>query len=66
MKPDLYQIDAFIKEVFKGNPAAVVPLYQWLPSHILQSIAQKNNLSETVFFCPNRKYFDIRWFTPNG
>ena len=32
----------------------------------MQSIAQENNLSETAFFCPNGKYFDIRWFTPNG
>ena len=66
MKLDLYQIDAFAKEVFEGNPAAVVPLDQWLSPPIMQSIAQENNLSETAFFCPNGKYFDIRWFTPNG
>ena len=30
MKLDLYQVDAFAKEVFEGNPAAVVPLDQWL------------------------------------
>ena len=66
MKLDLYQIDAFAKEVFEGNPAAVVPLDQWLSPQIMQSIAQENNLSETAFFCPNGKYFDIRWFTPNG
>mgnify|MGYP003304788192 CR=1 FL=1 len=44
MKLDLYQIDAFAKEVFEGNPAAVVPLDQWLSPQIMQSIAQENNL----------------------
>ena len=66
MKLDLYQVDAFTKEVFKGNPAAVVPLDQWLSPQNMQYIAQENNLSETAFFCPNGKYFDIRWFTPIG
>ena len=66
MKLDLYQVDAFAREVFKGNPAAVVPLDQWLSPQIMQSIAQENNLSETAFFCQNGKHFDIRWFTPRG
>ena len=66
MKLDLYQVDAFAKEVFKGNPAAVVPLDRWLSAQDMQSIARENNLSETAFFCPNGEYFDIRWFTPNG
>ena len=66
MKLDLYQVDAFAKKVFTGNPAAVVPLDHWLSHQKMQSIAQENNLSETAFFCPNGKYFDIRWFTPNG
>ena len=26
----LYQVDAFANEVFKGNPAAVIPLDAWL------------------------------------
>ena len=66
MKLDLYQVDAFAEEVFKGNPAAVVPLDQWLSAQDMQSIALENNLSETAFFCPNGEHFDIRWFTPNG
>ena len=57
MKLELYQIDAFAKEVFEGNPAAVVPLDQWLSPQIMQSIAQENNLSETAFFLSKREIF---------
>jgi PhzF family phenazine biosynthesis protein len=64
MELDLYQIDAFTGEVFKGNPAAVCPLNEWLPDKILQSIAIENNLSETAFFVPEGEGFHIRWFTP--
>jgi len=63
----LYQIDAFSDKLFGGNPAAVIPLEQWLPDTLMQDIAMENNLSETVFFVPSKKEgidFDIRWFTP--
>ena len=50
VKLDLYQIDAFANKIFEGNPAAVIPLDQWLPNEVMQSIAQENNLSETAFF----------------
>ena len=33
----IYQIDAFTNTVFKGNPAAVVPLEKWLPTETLNS-----------------------------
>lgn len=65
MKLPLYQIDAFAKKTFQGNPAAVVPLESWLPDETLQSIAAENNLSETAFFVPNGDTFHLRWFTPN-
>ena len=42
MKLDLYQVDAFAKEVFKGNPAAVVPLDQWLSPQNMQAIVVTN------------------------
>ncbi|MFO7559172.1 MAG: PhzF family phenazine biosynthesis protein [Desulfobacterales bacterium] len=64
MELDLYQIDAFTGEVFKGNPAAVCPLDEWLPDQVLQSIATENNLSETAFYVPEGDRFHIRWFTP--
>jgi len=64
MELDLFQIDAFAGEVFKGNPAAVCPLDEWLPDQVLQSIATENNLSETAFYVPEGEGFHIRWFTP--
>ena len=64
MKLNIYQVDAFAETVFSGNPAAVIPLGDWLPDEILQHIALENNLSETAFFVPTQTGFHIRWFTP--
>jgi PhzF family phenazine biosynthesis protein len=65
----LYQIDAFTNKLFGGNPAAVIPLQEWLTTEQMQQLAMENNLSETVFFVPPKDKsadydFDIRWFTP--
>lgn len=66
MQLPLFQIDAFAEQSFQGNPAAVVPLQNWLPDHTLQAIASENNLSETAFFIPvDNGAYHIRWFTPN-
>ncbi|WP_167619017.1 PhzF family phenazine biosynthesis protein [Maribellus sediminis] len=64
MKLTIYQVDAFAENVFEGNPAAVIPLENWLPDETMQNIALENNLSETAFFCPTENGFQIRWFTP--
>lgn len=64
MKLKIYQVDAFSSEVFKGNPAAVCFLEEWLDDHLMQGIAKENNLSETAFVVPVEKHFEIRWFTP--
>lgn len=64
MKLQLFQIDAFAQELFRGNPAAVVPLKRWLPDGVLQAIAMENNLSETAFFVPEGDGFHLRWMTP--
>lgn len=64
MKLRLFQIDAFTSKVFRGNPAAVCPLEDWLENRTLQSIAAENNLSETAFFVPTDNGFHLRWFTP--
>ena len=66
MKLTIYQIDAFAEKVFEGNPAAVIPLNEWLPDNTMQAIAEENNLSETAFFVPTNDAFHIRWFTPDG
>jgi PhzF family phenazine biosynthesis protein len=60
-------VDAFADHPFTGNPAAVMPLEQWLPDEILQAIAMENNLSETAFTIPAKDGeadYELRWFTP--
>jgi len=60
----IFQVDAFAEKTFQGNPAAVVPLQEWLPDALLQNIAMENNLSETAYILPRGKDYEIRWFTP--
>jgi PhzF family phenazine biosynthesis protein len=64
MELKVYQVDAFASQVFKGNPAAVCPLTEWLPDSVMQNIAMENNLSETAFYVKEKEGFRIRWFTP--
>lgn len=64
MKLSIYQVDAFAEDVFKGNPAAVIPLEGWIDDSLMQQIAMENNLSETVFFVKTDTGYHIRWFTP--
>jgi PhzF family phenazine biosynthesis protein len=64
MELPIYQVDAFTDTVFRGNPAAICPLQEWLPDHTLQSIASENNLAETAYFVPTGDRFQLRWFTP--
>jgi len=65
----LTQVDAFADRPFTGNPAAVMPLEQWLEDDTLQAIAQENNLAETAFTVvirsPDADY-ELRWFTPTS
>lgn len=64
MERAIYQVDAFADRLFGGNPAAVCPLEAWLPDRVMQDIAAENNLSETAFFVPRGRDYDLRWFTP--
>ncbi len=61
----MYQVDAFSHELFKGNPAAVIILEEWLDESVMQNIAMENNLAETAFVKRlDPTNFEIRWFTP--
>lgn len=64
MSLPIFQVDAFSDELFKGNPAAVVPLQDWIPDDKMQHIAAENNLSETAFFAKEGEGYRLRWFTP--
>lgn len=62
-----FQVDAFAERPLTGNPAAVMPLEEWLDDATLQAIAAENNLSETAFTVPSQRDdadYDLRWFTP--
>ncbi len=60
----IFYVDAFTKELFKGNPAAVCILEEWPGDDVLQAIAFENNLSETAFVNLRENPLQIRWFTP--
>jgi len=61
----MYQVDAFTQQLFKGNPAAVLVLGDWLDDALMQNIALENNLAETAFVKRiDDENYQIRWFTP--
>ena len=61
----LLQVDAFSRDPFGGNPAAVVVLEGPRPAAWLQAVAAEMNLSETAFLLRRGDgRFDLRWFTP--
>jgi PhzF family phenazine biosynthesis protein len=62
----IFQVDAFTDKLFGGNPAAVCPLHEWLPTSLMQKIAAENNLAETAFYIRQESDFELRWFTPES
>ena len=64
MRLPFYQVDAFTGTLFRGNPAGVVLMKDWLSEDTMQAIAAENNLSETAFVRPRGNAFELRWFTP--
>jgi PhzF family phenazine biosynthesis protein len=63
----LYQVDAFTRQPFTGNPAGVVPDATGLTDDQMLLIARELNNSETAFvFPPDEDDHDIRvrFFTP--
>lgn len=63
----VYQVDAFTKEKFLGNPAGVVPNADGLTEPQMQAIARELNNSETAFiFSASDGTHDVRvrFFTP--
>lgn len=64
MRVPIFQVDAFAKNRFGGNPAAVMVLPGFPDDSLLQTIAAENNLAETAFLVPRSGQYDLRWFTP--
>ena len=61
MKIPFYQIDAFSKKIFGGNPAAVCPLESWPTDEILQNMARR-----TIYPKPHSSYKDQKVDTNSG
>ncbi len=63
----VYQIDSFTLELFRGNPAGVVPNADGLTDEQMQIIARELNNSETAFILKPTDYTHqvwVRFFTP--
>ncbi len=61
----IIHIDAFTKQPFKGNPAAVCVLSRHRDDTWMQNVAREMNLSETAFLEKCDDGFNLRWFTPS-
>lgn len=64
MRTPLFQLDAFTRKRFSGNPAAVMPMSEFPQDAAMQAIAAENNLAETAFLVPKDGDYLLRWFTP--
>lgn len=64
MGVDIYQVDAFTDQPFKGNPAAVCLLPEPGDETWMRNVAKEMNLSETAFLHRQEDGYNLRWFTP--
>ena len=65
MSLTVVQVDAFTREPFGGNPAAVCVLPRPADPAWMQRVAREMNLSETAFLVGRESGgYDLRWFTP--
>jgi PhzF family phenazine biosynthesis protein len=62
--PRFFQVNAFVSDEFKGNPAGVVMLERNLEPMELQSIAAELGLPATAFVIRIGDAWSLRWFTP--
>ena len=69
MKRIVYQIDAFTKNMFSGNPAGVVTNAEGMSQFQMQSLSRELNNSETAFISRAEASdcdVSIRYFTPSS
>lgn len=64
MNLDIFQVDSFTNEPFRGNPAGVCILDRMRPDRWLGDVAAEMNLSETAFLLAQPDGWRLRWFTP--
>jgi predicted PhzF superfamily epimerase YddE/YHI9 len=62
---NLYIVDAFTDQPFRGNPAGVLVLSSGFPEDAwMQALAAELRHSETAFVAPQGDDWRLRWFTP--
>lgn len=64
MEHPVYHVDAFARNPFGGNPAAVCLLSEPKEAGWMQDVAREMNLSETAFLRQNGTAHELRWFSP--
>ncbi|WP_318440777.1 PhzF family phenazine biosynthesis protein [Photobacterium leiognathi] len=64
MDLEIYQVDSFTTETFKGNPAGVCITANGLSESLMLSIAEEMAVSETAFL--SLSDMTLRWFTPKA
>ncbi|MCL1124740.1 PhzF family phenazine biosynthesis protein [Shewanella surugensis] len=62
MELEIYQVDSFSTEAFKGNPAGVCITDKGLDESLMLAIAAEMAVSETAFLALDA--LNLRWFTP--
>lgn len=63
---EIYQVDAFTEQPYKGNPAAVCILDKLQEVSWLTDVAGEMSLSETAFLFKQKDEYNLRWFTPTS
>ena len=73
MEVPFWTVDAFTRQPFSGNPAAVCLLEEDLSDEKKQQIATEMNISETCYITKDQgksftesDTFGLRWFTPTN
>ncbi|MGF1720652.1 PhzF family phenazine biosynthesis protein [Vibrio kyushuensis] len=64
MDLEIYQVDSFTTEAFRGNPAGVCITENGLTESLMLSIAEEMAVSETAFL--SLSDMTLRWFTPKS
>ncbi|NNG01150.1 MAG: PhzF family phenazine biosynthesis protein [Desulfobacteraceae bacterium] len=59
---EIFQVDSFTTEAFRGNPAGVCILDEHHDDRLLRKIAMEMAVSETAFI--SLENMSLRWFTP--
>lgn len=63
---NIYQVDAFTEQPYKGNPAAVCLLSDPKSDEWMKDVAAEMSLPETAFILEETSGFNLRWFTPTS